>query len=497
MDKESLKRSIEAGKRNKVATLCYTITITIISLAYIVEAIKKSKSILYVVILIILLWVPGAIVLFLNAVKSDTTKLKYIILFGFAIPWGYALFTADSNLVFTYALVIMLALNAYADRGFALMTTFIFNLVNVASIVVLAVTQGIPKENLANVEIQVFLMLLCGTFNVFVAKNNANLNSGRMHQIEQEKNNTSKLLEEIMHASGEITSGIEEMNIKMSNLDEAMGRTCSAMEEVNTGTGESAESVQTQMTMAEEIQDKIDVVSGHTKSITESVKKAQDAVRAGSENMKNLEIQVGNAQKASDEAAAELAELENYTKQMQTIIELINNVADQTDLLALNASIEAARAGESGRGFAVVASEISNLANQTQSATDDIQNLIANINNKLVDVDKAIKVFVEGSNKQYEVAKQTSESFDTIKNDTGDIESYTQGLSDAVYGLSEANKTIVDTVQNISAILEEVAAHSSETYESSKVNTETVNEMTVIVEHLKEQANSLKHDMDE
>lgn len=497
MDKESIKRSIEVSKRNKVATICYTITIAIISFAYILEFFKKSKSLLYVAVLLLLLWLPGAIVLFMNLATSDSKTIKYIILFGFAVPWGFALFTADSKLVFTYALVILLALNAYAERSFALMTMFVYNIINIISVVVVFVTQGIPKEDMATIEIQILLMLLCGIFNVIVAKNNANLNSGRMHQIEQEKNNTAQILEQIIHASGEITMGIEEMNVKMSSLEEAMSRTCIAMDEVNTGTGESAESVQTQMVMSEEIQNKIDQVSGHTQSITDSVKKAQEAVSVGSGNMDNLEKEVESAKKASEEAAAELSELEGYTQQMQSIVELINNVADQTDLLALNASIEAARAGESGRGFAVVASEISNLANQTQAATDDIHNLIANINNKLTDVDKAIKMFVEGSNKQYEVARQTSESFNTIKNDTGDIENYAKGLTSAVQGLSEANKTIVETVQNISAILEEVAAHSSETYESSRNNTETVNEMIKIVGKLQEQANSLMAEVEE
>ena len=208
--------------------------------------------------------------------------------------------------------------------------------------------------------------------------------------------------------------------------------------------------------------------------------------------MRNLENEVEKSKLYSDKAAKELEELENYTKQMQTIIELINNVADQTDLLALNASIEAARAGDSGRGFAVVATEISNLANQTQSATDDIYNLIANINNKILDVDEAIKSFVAGSNKQHAVAIETVKSLENIKSDTNAIEDNIHGLTSAVNGLSDANRTIVETVQNISATLEEVTAHSNETYESSLNNTSTLNDVMEIVEHLQEQANTLK-----
>ncbi|MCR5847569.1 MAG: hypothetical protein K6G75_05560 [Lachnospiraceae bacterium] len=494
MDKDSIKRSIELTRRNKLAITCYSITIGIIALAYLIEVIKHSRTIPYFIVAFLLLWVPGILTIVVHKIKSDNYYTRYFILFGFLVPWGFLLFTATNNLVFTYALVIMIALNAYADKNFSIMTAITYNLVNICSVAINLIASGIDKEVVVSSEIQILLMLLCAIYNVMIAKTNSILNSGKMHQIEQEKNNVSALLEQILKASSAITEGIAEMTDKMKMLDEAMDRTCSAMEEVNTGTGESAESVQTQMIMAEEIQNKIDEVSHNTKAIADSVSKTREAVILGAENMRNLEAEVERSKQYSDSAAEELTELENYTQQMQTIIELINNVADQTDLLALNASIEAARAGDSGRGFAVVASEISNLANQTQSATDDIHNLIENINNKLADVDKAIKSFVAGSDKQHAVALDTARSLETIKNDTGDIENNTRGLAAAVAGLAEANKTIVEAIQNISAILEQVSAHSNETFESSRKNTSTVSEVMVIVENLQEQAETLSHE---
>lgn len=76
---------------------------------------------------------------------------------------------------------------------------------------------------------------------------------------------------------------------------------------------------------------------------------------------------------------------------MNSIVEIISNIASQTSLLALNASIEAARAGEAGRGFSVVASEISTMANQTTDATQEITDLIGNVSSAVTSVVEVVK----------------------------------------------------------------------------------------------------------
>ncbi|MBO4775989.1 MAG: hypothetical protein J5515_05185, partial [Lachnospiraceae bacterium] len=101
MDKESLKKSLELTKRNKIAVICYTVTIIILSVAYLVETIKHTRSVPYFIVFMLLLWIPGIFILVFNKLKSDSHVTRYLILFGFAIPWGYALLTATSDLVFT------------------------------------------------------------------------------------------------------------------------------------------------------------------------------------------------------------------------------------------------------------------------------------------------------------------------------------------------------------------------------------------------------------
>lgn len=485
-------RISEEVRRNKAAILCYIITISVISVAYLLEVVKGNRALKYFFTVFSSLWIPGVVVLVMHFMKRYVEVVKYIILLGFALPWGFMLFTANNVLVFTYALVIMIALNAYADRKFAITTAIVYNVINISSVIFFAALNNMKSDDIVTAEIQVLLLLLCGIFNIFVANNGSIINREKLDNIELEKNHAAVLLDRVLAVSNELTAGIEKMNVKMKELQEGMERNCFAMEEVSSGTGLTSDSVQTQIVQTQEIQERLDEVTRHAEAISHSVFETGKAIAVGSDNMNKLEKEVEASDNYSKAAVKELSELENSTRQMQGIVELINNVADQTALLALNASIEAARAGEAGRGFKVVASEISNLANQTQNATGDINELISDIDKKLTDVDKAIRAFIESSRRQHDATMVTVENLGIIRTDSYDIERSADGLSQSVARLAEANKTIIDAVQNISAIMEEVSAHAKETYESSLHNSATVDDMMKIVRHLNEQAVSMK-----
>ena len=178
-------------------------------------------------------------------------------------------------------------------------------------------------------------------------------------------------------------------------------------------------------------------------------------------------------------------------KNMESIIELITNVASQTSLLALNASIEAARAGEAGKGFAVVATEISNLANQTQSATVNITDVIHNVSDKLTIAVNAVEELMNNNAKQNESAVTVADSFEKIAESTQDADEQGKMLEEVVSRLESANAGIIEGIQTISAVMEEVSAHSNETYNISDKNIGIVTQVTELVENLSEQAESL------
>ena len=141
---------------------------------------------------------------------------------------------------------------------------------------------------------------------------------------------------------------------------------------------------------------------------------------------------------------------------------------------------------------AVVAGEISSLANQTTSATVSITELIQNINAELKEVSEAIDL-VTGSNKSHAVtAREVRGSFEKIADMTKNIGQQTSAMRETVIDLATANAGIVESIQTISAISEEVSAHSSETYEACEKNSAMVSEVAAIVENLNEETKKIE-----
>ena len=187
-----------------------------------------------------------------------------------------------------------------------------------------------------------------------------------------------------------------------------------------------------------------------------------------------------------------MTELHNKSEQMGSIVELINDVASQTELLALNASIEAARAGEAGKGFAVVATEITSLAGQTEDATGKIVNLISDIRESLERVNRSVKDMLESNHTQGNLVEQNAKSFDAIHHNTEEILEEIKQLQKAVSLVEEANKTVVDNISHVSAVTEEITAEANTTLDSCEANLRSVETVGSIMKQLNHNAEALK-----
>ena len=181
-------------------------------------------------------------------------------------------------------------------------------------------------------------------------------------------------------------------------------------------------------------------------------------VASGVDMIEQLKNQAAQVAQINKETGVTTQQLNDSIKDVEAITDTILGISDQTNLLALNASIEAARAGEAGKGFAVVADEIRKLSEDTRKATEEISQIIEKL---IKDADNAAQSMTKSSEyaeKQNELISETGAKLSDIKNDTDALYKGVHEVNASVDSIISANSIIMDSITNLSATGEEVAA---------------------------------------
>ena len=245
-----------------------------------------------------------------------------------------------------------------------------------------------------------------------------------------------------------------------------------------------ANSVLTTKVIRENTRKRFTEVAVAVEEIRNSMTLTLKALAEGKQDIEHLASEVEASVDNGTEVTEKLENLNQYMDEMNSIVELIGGITNQTSLLALNASIEAARAGEAGRGFSVVATEISGMATRTKEATVHITELISNVSNAIMEVVGVVSNMVDGINEEKTGASNAEESFESIEDNTRAIQKNADTLSRSISELQNANKEIIDSIQTISAISQQVSAHAGETMQAEEENLNVMQDVSAIMQKL-------------
>lgn len=481
----------EMERSNSAGRLCYTIINLILVACYLIEVVKGARTIGYFLVFSLLALCPLMITLYLYHRDKESNLVRYVIAVGFGIFYLFIIFTTVSPIAYVYAMVLSMILLVYNDFKLTVGFSVAVTLGNIIQVAVMGINGQIEKGDMANLEIRIASVALFSLFMAIATMTMEKNNQKKIFEINEEKEHTARLMEELLHTSEKMTADIGMVSQKMGILENSAAKTMSSMEEVTQGTNDTADSIQLQLEKTEQIQNIIERVSHASGMIEDNIGKTKKELNCAQEHIDSLIQHVNISNDENAHVSKELSKLSESTNQMQSIIQMIDEITTQTSLLSLNASIEAARAGEAGRGFAVVASEISTLATQTQAATDNITVLISNISGELDKVISVVEGMIENSNAQNAVANSTAVSFQEITSSAESVYGESEILNNLVEELTSANKAIVEGIETISAATEEVTAHSNETFESSAENSEITSEVGNIIEGINQMAQEL------
>lgn len=251
-----------------------------------------------------------------------------------------------------------------------------------------------------------------------------------------------------------------------NNVNASTGNLKNMVQSSRTTAHDQANAVDMVATAATQMASAIQEVSKNTQQVANEAKDADSNAKTSSHTFKRTIGEIQDLSQSVDHSAQTIQTLENEANSIVSVLDVIKGIAEQTNLLALNAAIEAARAGEQGRGFAVVADEVRTLASRTQESTEDINKMISSLQNG---VKNAVQSMEEGKEK----AAKTVESANTAQESLQGVTGYLQAISDHILQVASAveeQSSVVEEINgNINNInnLADTAAKTATTLEDS------------------------------
>jgi methyl-accepting chemotaxis protein len=264
----------------------------------------------------------------------------------------------------------------------------------------------------------------------------------------------------MISALQEAFRGIRKQIEEVSSSVEALASTA---KQVATSSASQSSSSSAMAASVEEMAVSINTVSA---SAADAQTLAQDAGKisdVGGQIVEKTSSEMVLIAQSVSEASKVIQTLGEASKEISNVVQVIREVADQTNLLALNAAIEAARAGEQGRGFAVVADEVRKLAERTAQSTGDISTMIGKIQTSadeaVQEMDKVVKQVESGQ----ALAQEAGQHIHAIRQETGKVSDAMTEISNALKEQSEASNDIAKHVESIAQITDENNAAAEET----------------------------------
>ena len=287
-----------------------------------------------------------------------------------------------------------------------------------------------------------------------------------------------------------INESAEALSETSNEMVTAVNEVSSAIQEVANGATTQAQDLVDVSNLVVDFTAELDRAKERLVKATGEVKNAEEKALDGNNQVEVLIQTLVGVKEAFDQVVEKVDNLSAAVSKIGDITDVINDISEQTNLLALNAAIEAARAGEHGKGFAVVAEEVRKLAEESQSSSEKIMNLVKDIGNETREVkatSSSVSSLLEG---QAEAANNTAIVLYDIVDAVNAVVPLVDDINASINNVISRKDEVLNKVQSVSAVAEEVSASSEEISASSQ-------QMLASAEEVKNHADKVGHESEQ
>ncbi len=401
--------------------------------------------------------------------QKDSKIFKHVSVTGYMVVYTIALLGAQNDLVFAMVFPLTVIYILYFDYNLILRIAVVYSVVTVVDLVYLgAVKKCLPSGAelnstsllLQGATVIVYLIVLCGTTKISNRNNN-----DKISNLKEQREKSNQLLEDVLQVAQAVKDNSAKAGEYIDILSQNVETTAQALSGISEGNAHSAQSIEKQTVMTENIHGMIERTKEMSDQMLELARKSGDAVDEGQRTMDTLREQSGKMQTANRHVVSSVEQLIENAREVDEITEQIFAISSQTNLLALNASIESARAGEAGRGFAVVAEEIRVLADETRKLTENIQKIVQQLRENADAAKTTVDNVMENSTEEHSLIGSAQEQFYDIGERMGELNQNVTDIYGKIEEILDSNNVIVDSINQISAVSEEVSANTQQAVE--------------------------------
>lgn len=293
---------------------------------------------------------------------------------------------------------------------------------------------------------------------------------------------------EVNELAGGVAQTSETINTSMKDIS-------NAVDEVARGVVTQAEETESSNRKMTEFSGQVASVCIQAETMESIADKATHEAGRGRVIIEDLSKQSETTVRLTKELSQDIINVKTQSDEIESIINTINEISEQTNLLSLNASIEAARAGENGRGFAVVADEIRKLADQSKQAANQIKGIVDNIRSTTKQTTDSAQKTEEFIYKQANSLGETIEVFASVNKCVDDLVTGLSEMAESMKIIGEEKNSVEDSIRNISAVSEEAAAATEEVTATLSEQVNSISRLTEKAEQLASRVEELENAM--